>query len=171
MTIMDRNGRLFGKISIIDVIVVLAVVVLAAALYVKTHQPETGVNVTDQYITYQVKMTNQPQYVVDALAVGDQLYDKERSTNGSLGEIIQIDVEPGTQQTNLMDGTIADVPCEDRYNIVLTVRGKGLYNEKDGYMLNRIYALGANSSRNLNTKYAWFTVGVLNVSLDGQTAQ
>ena len=43
MTIMDRNGRLFGKISIIDVIVVLAVVVLAAALYVKTHQPETGV--------------------------------------------------------------------------------------------------------------------------------
>ena len=33
MKIIDRNGRLFGKISVIDLLVVAVVVVLAAALY------------------------------------------------------------------------------------------------------------------------------------------
>lgn len=45
MKIIDRNGRLFGKISVIDVIVILAVIVMAAAIYVKTHKPQTGSNV------------------------------------------------------------------------------------------------------------------------------
>ena len=34
MKILDRDGRLFGKISIIDVIVILVVAVLALAIYV-----------------------------------------------------------------------------------------------------------------------------------------
>ena len=32
MKLMDKNGRLFGKISVIDVVVVLVVLVMAAAL-------------------------------------------------------------------------------------------------------------------------------------------
>ena len=39
MKILDRDGRLFGKISIIDVIVILVVAVLALAIYVKTQMP------------------------------------------------------------------------------------------------------------------------------------
>ena len=35
MKLMDKNGRLFGKISVIDVVVVLVVLVMAAALHVK----------------------------------------------------------------------------------------------------------------------------------------
>ena len=37
MKLMDKNGRLFGKISVIDVVVVLVVLVMAAALYVKNN--------------------------------------------------------------------------------------------------------------------------------------
>ena len=42
MKIIDRNGRLFGKISVIDVIVILAVIVMAEANYDKTHNPQTA---------------------------------------------------------------------------------------------------------------------------------
>ena len=42
---MDRDGRLFGKISIVDVIVLLVVAAMVAAVYVKTHKPQTGSNV------------------------------------------------------------------------------------------------------------------------------
>ena len=38
MKIIDGNGRLFGKISVIDVLVILVVAVLAAALYFKSIQ-------------------------------------------------------------------------------------------------------------------------------------
>ena len=35
MKIIDHNGRLFGKISVIDLLVVAVVVVMAAALHFK----------------------------------------------------------------------------------------------------------------------------------------
>ena len=42
MKVIDNNGRLFGKISLIDVLAVLVVLALGAALYVKSNQPHTG---------------------------------------------------------------------------------------------------------------------------------
>ena len=36
MKIIDRNGRLFGKISVIDVLVIAVVLVMAAALALYT---------------------------------------------------------------------------------------------------------------------------------------
>ena len=105
MKIIDRNGRLFGKISVIDVIVILAVIVMAAAIYVKTHKPQTGSNVATTTIVYQMSVENQPEYMLDAIQVGDQIYDKERTTGGSLGTITDIQVSDGTYEAKLDDGT------------------------------------------------------------------
>ena len=55
MKMIDRNGRLFGKISVIDVLVILVVLVMAAALYFKNIQTHTGTAVTEQTITFQVR--------------------------------------------------------------------------------------------------------------------
>ena len=55
MKIIDRNGRLFGKISVIDVLVIAVVLVMAAALYFKNNQAHTGAAVTEQAITFQVR--------------------------------------------------------------------------------------------------------------------
>ena len=60
MKIMDRNGRLFGKISIVDVVVILVVLVMGAAIYYKTHQPQTGTKVTTTKIVYEMQLQNQP---------------------------------------------------------------------------------------------------------------
>ena len=83
MKILDRDGRLFGKISIIDVIVILVVAVLALAIYVKTQMPQTGTSVTTTKVVYQMKLNNQPEYMLSAIEIGDELFDKERSTGGS----------------------------------------------------------------------------------------
>ena len=45
MKVIDKNGRLFGKVSIIDVVVVLLVIVLAVALRYKAQLPQTGTTV------------------------------------------------------------------------------------------------------------------------------
>ena len=59
MKILDRDGRLFGKISIIDVIVILVVAVLALAIYVKGQMPQTGASVTTTPVVYQILADNQ----------------------------------------------------------------------------------------------------------------
>ncbi len=167
MKIVDRDGRLFGKISIIDVIVILVVVVLAAAIYVKSQMPHTGNSVTTTTVVYQMRLENQPAYMLDAIQVGDQMFDKERSTGGSLGTITDIAVSDGTDEAELDDGTIAMVPAEGYYNILLTIEGQALIGEDGSVSLNRIYDLGVNSSRNFNTKYAYFVGTIVDIQIPG----
>lgn len=159
MKMIDRNGRLFGKISIIDVLAIVVVAVLAVALYTKNNHREITGTTSDTTITYQVMAYGINDYVADAVQVGDHLYEENRSSGGSLGKIIAVESFPGTKLTALNDGTYRDVPVEQGVNLLITVEGTGIIS--DGrYLLNRIYDLGVNSSRNYCTPYAQF-IGVV----------
>lgn len=159
MKIIDRNGRLFGKVSVIDVLVVLVVVVLAAALRFKNHQAQTGNTVAEQPIVFQVRALGVDNYVYNALREGDGLYDQDYASGGkALGNITLIEVErdPGTKLvTTLHDGTAALVEADDTVDLLITVEGYGLVSDRT-YILNRVYSLGINSSRNYYTKQAQF---------------
>lgn len=164
MRIIDRNGRLFGKISIIDVLVIAVVVVLGAAVYVKSSQPHTGGgSAATQTITYQVLVEAAPDYLEQSIHVGDQVYDQVYESGGALGEITEIQVLPGsTMCTSFTDGTVGLVEVEESHNLLLTIRGEGLINDQ-GYSINRVYDLGINSSRTYYSKYAQFNVTVTDI--------
>lgn len=164
MKIIDRNGRLFGKISIIDLVVVAVVIVMAFALYVKTNHNEiTSTSTPDSTITYQMLVRGVRTYVADAVQVGDHVYDQDRNSGGgSLGIITDIEIQPGGKLGEFADGTIETVPVEDGVDMLLTIQGSGLIS--DGrYMLNRVYDLGVNSSRNFCTMYAQFTGSIYSI--------
>ncbi len=157
MKMIDKEGRLFGKISVIDVVVLAVVVALAAALYFKSNQTHTGTSVAQVDITYQVLVPGVRSYVAQSIQTEDLLFDLDRSSGGTLGEIIEIEtITPGTKLSELQDGTLEDVVVEDAVNLLLTIRGTGLLSE-GRYLLNRVYDLGVNSSRNYCTRYAQFT--------------
>ena len=157
MKLIDRDGRLFGKISVIDVIVLAVVVVLVAAVFTKTRMPQTGATVSTVPVVYTMRVQNQPEYMLDAIQVGDQLFDEARSTGGSLGTITDVQVSDGTYQASLNDGTVAMVPAEGYYDLLLTIEGEAL--------VNRVYALGVNTNRAFITKYASFTGRVMSIRI------
>ena len=165
MKLIDRNGRLFGKVSVIDLIVVAVVLVLAVALNMKNnHLSHTSTSVTNDPITYQVLVSGSRNYVADAIREGDLMFDQDRSSGGSLGKILSIEVLPGSKMAELNDGTVEVIPAEDCVNLLLTVQGEGIVS--DGrVLLNRIYDLGVNSARNFYTKYAQFTGTVTDIQL------
>ena len=156
MKIIDRNGRLFGKISVIDVLVIAVVLVMAAALFFKSNQTHTGTSVTSETITYQMVANGVRTYVADAVQVGDLMYDQDRSSGGTLGKIVDLQVLPGTKLGEMNDGTAGMVPVEDGVDLLLTIEGSGIVSE-GRYLLNRVYDLGVNSARNYYTPYAQFT--------------
>ena len=162
MKIIDKNGRLFGKISIIDVVVILVVIALAAALGFKRNQTHTGTTVSNIPIVFQLRVSGERTYVTDAIRVGDHLYDLDNRSNGPLGEIREIEVlpGPGLKQANLFDGTDEMIPVEDSVNVLLTVQGEGIISD-NRYLLNRVYNLGVNTTRNYYTPYAQFTASVI----------
>ena len=165
MKLIDRNGRLFGKVSVIDILVVAVVLVLAAALNMNNnHLSHTSTSVTNDPITYQVLVSGSRNYVADAVREGDLMFDQERSSGGTLGKILSIEVLPGAKMAELNDGTVEVIPAEDCVNLLLTVQGEGIVS--DGrVLLNRIYDLGVNSARNFYTKYAQFTGTVTHIQL------
>lgn len=166
MKLIDHNGRLFGKISVIDVLVILVVAVLAAALYFKSNQTHTGGTVTEQTITFQIRARGVDGYVYDALRIDDGLYDLDYSSGGrAIGRItdIQVERDPGTKLADeLHDGAAALVEADDTVDLLITVEGKGLVDGKS-CTLNRVYALGINSSRTYYTKQAQFTGTVASI--------
>lgn len=159
MKIIDHNGRLFGKISVIDVLVILVVAVLAAALSFKSNQSHTGAAVTERPIVFQIRARGVDRYVADAIQAGDGLYDKDYSSGGkAIGRISLIEVErdPGQKLADdLHDGAAALVEAEDTVDLLITVEGRGLITDRS-YAVNRVYALGVNSSRTYMTKQAQF---------------
>ena len=166
MKILDKNGRLFGKISIIDVVVILVVIVLAAALTFKRNQTHTGTVITNTPITFQLRVSGERTYVTDAIQVGDYLYDLDNRSNGPLGEITEVEVlpGPGLKQAAMNDGTDEMIPAEDSTNVLLTVRGEGIISD-NRYLLNRVYNLGVNTTRNYYTAYAQF-IGTVTTILE-----
>lgn len=161
MKIIDKNGRLFGLISIIDVIVILVVAVMGVALYLKTNtMTHTSTATKNEVITYQLLGKGVNNCVVENIKVGDKIYDEDRPSGGCLGEVTAVEFLPGTEVVEFTNGTIEEVPSEDTVNVLLTIRGEGLIDGKS-YSLNRIYDLGVNSARNFVTEYARVTATVI----------
>lgn len=159
MKIIDRNGRLFGKISVIDVLVIAVVLVMAAALYFKSSQTHTGGTISEQTITFQIRAQGIDDFVADAIQVGDSIYDKNyNSGSRGLGEIIDVQVErsPGYKLADeLTNGTAAMLEADNTVDLLITVRGSGLVTNRS-YSINRIYDLGVNSARTYCSQRAEF---------------
>ena len=67
MKIIDKNGRLFGKLNIIDLAVILVVVVVVAALGMKLFGNDAVEAITspEVRITYEVVCEDVPRHVAD----------------------------------------------------------------------------------------------------------
>lgn len=155
MKILDENGRIGGKISIIDVIVILICLLVVFSVFVKFNNDDTRAASKDaKTITYTVKIKSIRQGTVDAIKKGDVL--RENIDKNPMGKVEAIQVEPATLKMNLNNGTWIDAPLEDRYDVILTMKKKADLNDGHVY-INRIYELNVNSTITLLSKYAQFT--------------
>lgn len=158
MKLIDKDGRLFGRISVIDVLVLLVVLVMAVALF--TSQTRTGTEVNEQTITFQIRARGVDSRVANAILVGDSLYDQGYSSGGrGIGTItdIQVERDPGTRLAEqLTNGTLAYLEAEGTVDLLLTLEGKGTRSDRS-CTLNRVYALGLNASRTYYTRCALFS--------------
>ena len=161
--IIDNKGRLFGKISIIDIFVILIVVILAIGLYFKFNTLDvTGASTPTETFTYEIRIKEVRSFAADSLAVGDKVYDKEG--NRCIGQITAIDITDSTRNTTLANGTFGNVSVEDRYDIALTVEATGTISN-DHYFIDKTFELNAGSSTSLYTRYYTFTGTVDNVEV------
>lgn len=148
--VIDDKGKLFGKISIIDIVVVLFILAALGGAYYKFFMTGQG-GAAAQFDTlrYQtiVKMVRQPS--VDAILEGADAYDGE--SGNYIGKIIDKQVRPAMGFIEKADGTIVEAQAPDRFDVLVTLEVPGVENDH-GYFANGTIEIKRGSDLKLSTR-------------------
>lgn len=152
--IIDENGRLFGKISFIDVVVLIAVaaVVLAFALKPEVLVSTSGTTETTP-VEYVLVAKNVRKSVSDMFVPGDVMY-----TEGgvAIGKITKVESREATVMSQLVDGTYVEGVIASKVDAYITVLADCSHSN-GRYYANRTYELFVNQNGKYLTKYTMLT--------------
>ena len=148
---MDKNGKIFGKISIIDLLVILAVIVGAFGFSIRFFS-DAAKNVTEKTkFEYVVEIRDVRTYTVSALEKMGVVTEKK--SGGVIGEIVNVESEPFKVQLAMSNGRIVSANVPEKYIVRVTVVGEG-NDAANGYYLGENVELSVGASITMATKYA-----------------
>lgn len=167
--IIDSQGRLFGKVSAIDVLAVLLVVLMAAAILMKSRIREVVAGTTPMdTIRYELTLPNMAPGYLTSLVVGDLLYDRDNDSGRSIGEIVEIRSVSCRESVQLSTGEYVYTDVPNRYDIILTVQAQGTWDEATGHFyVNRTADTGLGMALNGYTKACLISGEVTAMGKDG----
>lgn len=157
---IDKNGKLFGKINLIDFFVVIAII--AAMVGISFRFVTTAAkNVKEKaHFSYVVEVEGIRMFTVDALnKKGTVTNIKDESI---IGEITDVKYEQSETQAISADGKTVFVKIPERYTALITVEAEG--NEgKDSYFVGNNIELSVGSTISMTTKYVNSTGKVVSI--------
>jgi hypothetical protein len=125
--IIDKKGRLLGKISIVDIIIIFVLLMLVIGIYIKFFYNSGAEAGSFDNIEFSVIVKSVRQPTIDAIIEGDKAY--EENTDIYLGEIMRKEVMPAKDFIEKTDGTIVLAEKPDKYDVIITFRVPGVEND------------------------------------------
>jgi len=123
MALIDGKGRLFGKVNIIDLLIVLLIISIVGGAYRVFFGGRSKQVVETSKVTYDFEITNVNMEFVDAINPGDPIRDSVRGNE--IGTVVSKTSRNATMlNEDLINGkyVIADVP--DMYDVIITIEGQ-----------------------------------------------
>jgi len=160
MSLIDKKGRVFGLINIIDLLVILLIVAVVGRFTLMQKQKSAGAVTKNIEIVVHVKEVRDA--TCDVVKVGDVV--KETKTNAVLGKITNVEVVPSETLVETADGRIVVAPNPVYKDMYITLQGLGSAGE------NAI-VLGSNEIRvgtTLQLKTNMYSVTSTVMSIDVQ---
>ena len=118
---IDSKGRLFGKINLLDLVVLLAILAVAGRFaYGAVKGPAAAPAGQDQVIEMTLRIPAVTDWTVDVIKVGDELYDSKSNTR--MGKIVETWTEPAVVVREMPDGIVPHV-SDTHFDLYVTVRG------------------------------------------------
>ena len=158
---MDEKGRLFGKISIIDIVVILAVIVFAAGfLYNRTAQDIRQIIAADTpiYVTFVVESVRELSF--NAVSDGDVFFRQHERV--PLGNVVEVTRGQAYDIIVLTDGSAVYAPMDNRYNMYITLLGTGSITDA-GFFLNGTQQMSVGGGMTIQSNRFLATVKVHDV--------
>lgn len=123
---IDDKGKLFGKVSIIDALIVLILIGLVAGFVFKTAKSKT---IMEKTSTMQIQFFSEeaPEYVGTTIPIGASVRDAERGT--VFGTVKDKKIDGAVSFGSAQSGEIVKSSKPNYSSILLTVNGNGILNE------------------------------------------
>lgn len=123
MKLIDRQGKLFGWINILDlflIVLLLAAGAFAAMKFLGTDSGPVSFGGSEQKkITYVLYNSNEFPFVIDRVKIGDTL--KSVNTNGILGQVVGVTTDQSMAYVATTDGKMILSPVPEKKEILITV--------------------------------------------------
>lgn len=155
--LFDSKGKLFGKVSIVDVIVVFVILLAIVAGYLRFSGTNTAVvsNNTEFYYTITAKNIRETNVKLLLESIGTQfrLGGKGNSSMGVLVDCESVDARASITKT---DGSVVMATIPEKYDVTLTLKVVGNVNE-NGYFTPEAHEICAAKEYNITNIYCNIT--------------
>ena len=134
--IIDKNGKLFHKVSVIDILIILVILLCIAGAFIRFSGLLGDNKATPVQIEYVLKVNQIRDKGADAIMKKGELYSS-LSDEAYMGTIVNVEKNVNDDYSVLVDGSIVKTSAADRYDVLITVQvdgrqtGTSLYT-KDG---------------------------------------
>lgn len=140
LMLIDEKGRLFGKINIVDLIVVAVLILGVLGVGYKFLSSATTLFKKTEVIEIQFYNEDLPGYVADSIEVGDKVKDSVRNT--VFGEVIDKEVKPSIVFGLDDEGVLRQTTRPGYVSMILTVRAEAIYTDTGIIVNNTDYYVG-----------------------------
>ena len=147
---MDKNGKLFGKISIVDLAVLLLVLAIAAGSVWRFTSPAAALDQADATINFTVRIEGVRDFTLENYHRGLRVYD--RQAGQFIGHISDFRYTNFYELHPQFDGTIGWFAVPGRVTVYLDITATGRVTPTAVYV-EGTYEIAAGSLRYINTKY------------------
>jgi len=150
--LIDTKGRIGGKLSVIDLAILLIVIVIAVGAVIKfTITPQTSVMVEVVPVRYTLQLANVRDWATHNIREGDRVF----SMGSYVGTVVNVSSEP--YHFMVQGNGVAwwgEVP--DRYTVFIEIAATA--TETDGrFLVSRTVPMGVGNSQNpFVSRYAEF---------------
>jgi len=154
---INSNGRIKGRISIVDIVLVVAVLALAGGFMYRQLSPRIG-QILGANIPLHVTISSQGvrHFVTDAVQIDDVMF--RQNERNAIGTVVDIRIEPFYNYLIRSDGTAQLVQSELRYRIFITLEATGSETDR-GYYVNGLDHMAPGSDISLVSNRVFIPVG------------
>lgn len=118
MKVIDKKGRLFGLINIVDLLVIILIVALVATGVKRFGSKSTVGEVSTKKGVISAEVKDVRDVTANNIKVGDPIYDYDKGTY--LGKIASVDVEAYRDKTEYQ-GKFYNAEVPEKYRVLMTI--------------------------------------------------
>lgn len=147
--LMDSKGKLFGKISIVDIAVIVILVIAIFGAYVRFNgnKPATVTNDTEFFYTISINNIRKSNKDLLEKSIGT-MFSMDGKITSTMGELVNITVDDAKGTITKTDGTIVSATVPGRYDVRLTLKVLGNVNDY-GYFTSDTFEICAAKEYNI----------------------